>query len=62
MSGDAYPGRYLSLMGLFDNDSTTVFVDNHAHVTEVANRRIAARIADELAPLLRGAATPSTQR
>lgn len=43
---------FVSLTGVFDAESATVFVDDHAHVTEAANRRIAARIADELAPLL----------
>jgi len=62
MARDPRAISFVSLTGMFDIDSATVFVDENAHVTEVANRRIAARIADELAPLLRGAASPSTQR
>lgn len=54
---------YFPLYGLFDADTGTVFVDFAAHVTEDANRRIAERIVDVVAPLLRaptaGAATPT---
>ena len=60
MSGGAYSGRFRSLIGLFDYDTATIFVDNHAHVTEAANLRIAGRITDELVPLLAHAQGPTT--
>jgi len=48
-----YAGRlYFDLRPLFDDDTATVFVDFHSHVTEAADGRIAEFIADRLAPLL----------
>jgi len=44
---------FFSLTDLFDADSATVFLDSSAHLTEAANRVVAARIADLVAPLLR---------
>jgi hypothetical protein len=44
--------RFVSLTGMFDEDTATVFVDQHAHVTEAANLQIAKRLADVLVPLL----------
>lgn len=43
---------FYSLRDLFDADTGTVFIDNHAHITEAANRTVAARIVDVLAPVL----------
>jgi hypothetical protein len=43
---------FVSLTSMFDAETTTVFVDQNAHVTEAANRQIAERIADVLMPLL----------
>jgi hypothetical protein len=43
---------YYSLTDLFDHDSSTAFVDAHAHLTEAANRQVAERIADVVAPWL----------
>ncbi len=48
----SHPNDFQSLTGLFDADTTTVFVDDHAHVTETANRAIAERIAERLAQRL----------
>ena len=45
------PG-FVSLTGMFDAETSTVFVDQNAHVTEAANRQIARRITDLLMPLL----------
>ncbi|MDH4130953.1 MAG: hypothetical protein OEV95_04020 [Gemmatimonadota bacterium] len=49
MAGD--PG-FVSLTGIFDAETSTVFVDQNAHVTEEGNRQVAERIADALVPLL----------
>jgi hypothetical protein len=46
---------YLSLVHLFDADTTSVFVDAESHVTEEANRRIAEIIADRLVMMLQSA-------
>ena len=57
-------GGFISMTGIFDADTTTVFVDAHAHVTEAANRQIAERIVDALMPLLtqpEPAAAPMTR-
>jgi hypothetical protein len=43
---------FFSLVDLFDQDSTTVFIDANAHITEAANREVARRIAELAAPLL----------
>jgi hypothetical protein len=43
---------YFSLAGLFDADTASVYVDEHAHITEDANRKVAERIADVVLPLL----------
>ena len=45
---------FMSLAGLFDRDTATVFVDANAHVTEAANRKVAEAIADVVAPRLSG--------
>ncbi len=50
---------YFSLAGLFDADTVSVYVDEHAHITEDANRKVAERIADLVAPLLQRPATAS---
>jgi len=47
------------LFDIFDADSTTVFVDQNAHITETANRRVAARIAEVIEPLLQASPPPS---
>jgi hypothetical protein len=53
---------YFSLAGLFDADTVSVYVDEHAHITEDANREVAERIADLVAPLLQRTATrPATR-
>jgi lysophospholipase L1-like esterase len=44
--------RFFSLLGLFDGDSATVYIDSHAHITETGNERVAQRIAEVIAPLL----------
>jgi hypothetical protein len=63
MSRDPGPVGFVSLAAMFDAESATVFVDQHAHVTEAANRQIAARIARELIPLLsRAGPTPPSVR
>ena len=49
---------FFPLVDLFDQDSATVFVDENAHITEDANRKVAARIAATIAPWLATAATP----
>jgi hypothetical protein len=49
---------FFDLRSLFDQDTGTVFVDYHAHVTEAANARIAEAMADRLVPLL----TPERRR
>jgi hypothetical protein len=41
-----------SLQSIFDTDTVTVFVDQNAHITEAANRKVAARIAEVIAPPL----------
>jgi lysophospholipase L1-like esterase len=43
---------FLSLASLFDADTETVFLDEAAHITEAANRRVAERIADVVTRLL----------
>jgi hypothetical protein len=43
---------FFSLVDLFDRDSATVFIDQHAHITEAANREVARRIAEVVAPIL----------
>lgn len=53
---------YFSLAGLFDADTVSVYVDEHAHITEDANRKVAERIADLIAPLLQRPATSSAAR
>lgn len=56
---DPLPGaEYVSLSGLFDADTTSVFVDGTAHVTEEANGIIAEMIAQHLAPLLSAGRKP----
>lgn len=54
MARDPAGLRFVSLTGVFDDDSTSAFADEFSHVTEAASRRIAARIASELVPLLTG--------
>jgi len=54
--------NYFSLSSIFDDDTTSVFIDEHAHVTEAANRKIAERIADVVAPLLRADSTAPGDR
>ena len=44
--------QYFSLSGLYDRDTTSVFLDDMAHVTETASGRIADRIVDVVAPAL----------
>lgn len=53
---------YFSLSGLFDADTNSVYVDEHAHITEDANRKVAERIADQVAPLFQRPATPPAPR
>jgi len=53
---------YFSLSGLFDADTVSIYVDEHAHITEDANRKVAERIADLIAPLLQRAVTPRPVR
>jgi hypothetical protein len=49
-----HAGRtFFDLRSLFDADTTTVFVDVNSHMTEAANGRVAAAMADKLAPLLK---------
>jgi lysophospholipase L1-like esterase len=55
-------GTYHSLLSLFDGDTATVFVDEHAHLTEAANRRVAERIADLIVPVLDRARTQLAAR
>jgi len=50
---------FVSLTSMFDAETTTVFVDQNAHVTEVANRQIAERITEVLMPLLSATGTPA---
>jgi len=52
MARDPGAVHFMSLTGMFDAESTTIFVDQYSHVTEAANRLIAARIADALMPLV----------
>jgi len=44
-----------SLLGLFDGDSATGFLDQYSHLTEEASRKVAETIADVIIPLLRAA-------
>jgi len=53
---------YFSLAGLFDADTVSIYLDEHAHITEDANRKVAERIADLIAPLLQRAVTPRRVR
>lgn len=53
---------YFSLAGLFDADTASVYVDEHAHITEDANRKVAERIAELVAPLLQRQASPPAPR
>ena len=55
---------FVSLTSMFDAETSSVFVDQNAHVTEVANRQIAERITDILMPLLttRGTGAASAPR
>jgi lysophospholipase L1-like esterase len=43
---------HVSLTGLFDDDSGTVYVDDYGHVTETANRRIAEAMLERIMPLV----------
>lgn len=43
--------RFASLPGIFDSTSLTLFADEHSHLTGIAHRQVAARIADEVLPL-----------
>lgn len=43
---------FFPLVDLFDGDTATVFVDENAHLTEAANRKVAERIAATIAPWL----------
>ncbi len=51
MAGVA-PGRFTNLSGLFDGDTTTVFLDQIGHTTERADRRLAAVMLDRLLAVL----------
>jgi len=56
-------GRHFSsLAGLFDADGETVFVDDAAHLTEAANRRVAERIVDLILPYLTSGNTTALPR
>jgi hypothetical protein len=59
---DRAGGAFHSLLGLFDADTATVFMDEHAHLTEAANRRVAERIADVIIPALGRARTQLASR
>lgn len=48
---------YFTLANIFDQDTSSIFLDTYGHVTEQGNAIIAARIADHLAPRLRARAT-----
>lgn len=48
----AVGSTYLSYASLFDDETQTVFLDRYAHVTEVANRRIAAELVKEISARL----------
>jgi hypothetical protein len=50
---------YYSLAGLFDADTASVYVDEHAHITEDANRKVAERIAELVAPMLKQPGPPA---
>jgi lysophospholipase L1-like esterase len=43
---------FYPLIDIFDQDTATVFVDENAHITEDANRKVAERIAAVIAPWL----------
>ena len=43
---------YFRAFDLFDNDTASVFLDDHAHITETAAGVVADRIVDELVPYL----------
>lgn len=49
---------FFSLVDLFDRDTVTVFVDENAHITEAANRKVAERIAATIAPWLADSSGP----
>ncbi len=62
MTSPAGPA-YLSMAGIFDTHSETVFLDDFGHVTEAGNAIIAERLAAAIAQTLkarRGAASPVT--
>lgn len=44
---------FFSMVNIFDRDSVSVFLDEHAHITEAGNREVARRIAEVVTPLLR---------
>jgi hypothetical protein len=52
MAADSGATGFVSLLGVFDADSTTAFVDEHSHLTEAANQQVARRIVDHLTPTL----------
>jgi hypothetical protein len=45
---------FFALDTLFDHHTSRVFLDDYGHVTEAANARVAARLADIIAPKLEG--------
>jgi hypothetical protein len=45
--------RYFPAYRYFDQESATVFVDRHSHLTEAANRELAERMADIVVPGLK---------
>ena len=59
---DRRGSTYFSLVDVFDDDTATVFVDEHAHVTEAANREMAERIADVIAADLGAPTAPAPVR
>jgi lysophospholipase L1-like esterase len=58
MMGDERGTVFFSLATLFDNDTSTVFLDDYGHLTEDADARVAAAIADILVPKLAPAPRP----
>ena len=60
---DRRGSSFFPLVDLFDQDTATVFVDENAHTTEQANRKVAERIGAIIAPWLVAsvAAAPSSR-
>jgi hypothetical protein len=49
---DRHRTTFFSLVDMFDLDTATIFLDQHAHITEAANRDVARRIAEVAVPIL----------